>query len=99
MSSEFWIGLTALPVAAILVMAAVLGYAHFPDVVFSKCRHGHRINLIHNIDDQEPDQVIGTVWECLTCQQLWKVVTTTNYRGHDIPHSMNLRKQKEEGSK
>lgn len=98
MSSEFWIGLAALPVAAILVMAAVLMYAHFPDVVFRKCRHGHRIDLISDRDDPKSEHVAGTVWECLTCEQAWKVVSTARYSGNEIPHSVSLQKSKKEGT-
>lgn len=51
MTTDFWLGMTTLPVATGLVALALITVSRIPTEIFGKCRRGHRIELILDPDD------------------------------------------------
>ncbi|MGP5484386.1 hypothetical protein ACTXMZ_15530 [Brachybacterium alimentarium] len=94
MSTEFWIGMTTLPVATGLVALALITVSRIPTEIFGKCRRGHRAELVHDREDDYPDKIIGTTWECVECRRAWRAV------GHvgraPVPMSVSLKKESDE---
>lgn len=91
MSTEFWLGMTTLPVATGLVALALITVSRIPTEIFGKCRRGHRIELIHNTEDDRPKEVVGTTWECVECHRAWRVVGSV--RRATVPDALTITKE------
>lgn len=94
MTTEFWLGMTTLPVATGLVALALITVSRIPTEIFGKCRRGHRIELVRDSEDPKHDDVIGTTWECVECQRAWRVVGTAT-AGSRIPFAATIEKEAE----
>lgn len=91
MTIEFWLGMTTLPVATGLVALALITVSRIPTEIFGKCRRGHRAELVHDREDERPEKIVGTTWECVECGRAWRVVGSVS-RG-PIPESVKLEKE------